>query len=314
MQLFKADLKFWQPPRAVTGPLQLNRHNIFILPSRHGLLAAFSLFVMLLGALNYNSNLAYALVFWLGSVMLLSILHAFRNLSRIQVSCQPGQPVFAGDTARFTVQLDNPGKHPRLALGLQQGGRLQDHGDIPPHGHSRLQLSVATERRGKISAPWFQLFSQHPFGLFHAWSRLNIQCETLVYPRPAARRLPLQDAASRQGRQQHPTHRQEDDFYGLRSYAPGDAPTRIAWKALAGDRGLYAKTYASEAGDELWLDWNQFAPLDSEARLEQLTAWVLHLDTSGQPYGLRLPGTSIAPARGEAHRHHCLEVLALCVC
>ena len=29
-------------------------------------------------------------------------------------------------------------------------------------------------------------------------------------------------------------------------------------------------------------------------------------------YGLRLPGTEIPPAGGEAHKRRCLEALALC--
>jgi uncharacterized protein (DUF58 family) len=31
----------------------------------------------------------------------------------------------------------------------------------------------------------------------------------------------------------------------------------------------------------------------------------------GQSYGLRIPGTVIPPARGEAHRALCLQALAL---
>lgn len=307
----KTDLNFWRPPRPQTGTVTLDRHSIFILPSRHGLLAFIALFVMFLGAVNYSSNLAFGLIFWFGSIMLLSILHTFRNLNGLQVRCESAAPVFAGDTTRFRVVLENPGSEAKLALALQQNGSLQDHCDIAAHAQAVVLLCVSSSRRGHLTAPWFQLYTRHPFGLFHAWSRLNLPSTTLVYPRPAEQRLPLPPSSRHIGQERRLSPEQEDDFHGLRNYVPGDTPARIAWKALASERGLYSKTYDSPLGDELWLNWQHFAPLDTEARLQQLAAWVLQLEQSQQPYGLQLPHLTLPPALGEAHRQRCLEALAL---
>jgi hypothetical protein len=40
----------------------------------------------------------------------------------------------------------------------------------------------------------------------------------------------------------------------------------------------------------LWLDWAQLPGLDTEARLSQLTRWVLEADRLGLGYGLNLSG------------------------
>ena len=50
---------------------------------------------------------------------------------------------------------------------------------------------------------------------------------------------------------------------------------------------------------------------DTEARLSQLTRWVLEAEGKHLSYGLRLPGTRIAPSRGATHQHACLKALAL---
>ena len=97
----------------------------------------------------------------------------------------------------------------------------------------------------------------------------------------------------------------------LRSYRAGDAPKLIAWKALAREQGMLTKEFSATASSELWLDWDDARAGDVEARLSVLTHWVLQAERFGQSYGLRLPGTAIAPARGESHRTRCLEALAL---
>jgi uncharacterized protein (DUF58 family) len=71
------------------------------------------------------------------------------------------------------------------------------------------------------------------------------------------------------------------------------------------------KQFLETLDQDLWLEWNALAHLDHEARLSQLTRWVLDADALQRRYGLRLPGTLIAPGQGEAHRFQCLKALAL---
>ena len=61
----------------------------------------------------------------------------------------------------------------------------------------------------------------------------------------------------------------------------------------------------------MWLDWIDARAPDPEARLSILAHWVIETERLGQCYGLRLPGVSIPPGRGEAHCARCLEALAL---
>ena len=63
-----------------TLPIRLDRHRIYVLPTRFGILFSAVLLVMLLGALNYNNNPALLLTCLLGGVAINSMLGAFRNL------------------------------------------------------------------------------------------------------------------------------------------------------------------------------------------------------------------------------------------
>ena len=97
----------------------------------------------------------------------------------------------------------------------------------------------------------------------------------------------------------------------LRAYRAGDPPRQIAWKALARGQDLLTKDFSATASSELWLDWDDARAADVEARLAILAHWVLQADGYGQAYGLRLPGVRIPADRGEGHRAHCLQALAL---
>jgi uncharacterized protein (DUF58 family) len=58
-------------------------------------------------------------------------------------------------------------------------------------------------------------------------------------------------------------------------------------------------------------DWDSLPGLDTEMRLARICRWVLDAHQHGEAFGLRLPGSSIEPNIGTAHRQRCLTALAL---
>jgi len=153
--------------------------------------------------------------------------------------------------------------------------------------------------------------SVYPLGITRAWSRrLTMPVRTLVYPKPANVAILLR-LAGIDGENPETIVVDGDDFSGLRRYQPGDALARISWKTLARGLGLHTKEFSAPLSENIWLDWDACAPHDAEARLGLLTRALLDADAAGLIYGLRLPGSIIEPAGGEAHRRHCLETLAL---
>ena len=89
-----------------------------MLPTRAGIGYAASLLVMLLGAMNYNLSLGYALTFLLAGLGVTAILHTFRNLAHLSIAPGRVEPVFAGDSARFTLLLHNARSDERRQIQL----------------------------------------------------------------------------------------------------------------------------------------------------------------------------------------------------
>ncbi len=296
-----------------TAPLRLGRRRIFILPTRSGLLFAAVLLVMLVSAINYGLALGHALVFLLVGMGIVGMVHTFRNLHGLLITPGRCDPVFSGETAHFQIMLDNDRDTPRLALELEATPGKTVIAAVNPKKCTKLALPVDAVRRGWLDLPRTRLSTSYPLGLFVAWSYLQPAMRCLVYPEPISSPLPEPSPIPAAGEQRGEAG--QEDFAGFRERQPADSPRHVAWKASArdiGERPLLIKQFAGGARIELQLDLRLTdAALPIERRLSILAGWILAAESQSCSYSLHLPGTEIQPGNGDAHRHRCLEALAL---
>lgn len=293
------------------GEVVLVQRRIFILPTRSGVGFAFVLMLMLTGSINYNLSLGFVLTFLLGSVGFSAMLHTFRNLAGLRINAARTVAVFAGESARFAVRVQNPTGTHRYSIAIMRNKGDPDVIDVPAEASVIATAVVPTTTRGLLRPGRFTLYTRFPVGLYYAWSYVELEAHCVVYPRPAPAGLPLPALAMSAGQGAGLDHGRED-FAGLRPYQPGDSARHIAWKAVARDDVLLTKQFTGHAAGELWLSLELLPDnLDLEAKLSRLTRWVLDAHTGGMTYGLKLPGVALDVGSGEAHRDRCLEALAL---
>lgn len=301
-----------RPPEPV--PVVLGQRRIYVLPTRAGLMYTISLLVMLIGSINYNLSLGYALSFLLAGLGIVAILHTFRNLIGLRLTPGRSEPVFADETAHFLVVLDNPRAEARPRVQLRPAGGSAEIADIDAATQTTVRLGLPATRRGWLALPRITIETTYPLGLVRAWSYAAPAAHCLVYPRPAesAPPLPTQGGGA-SGHMQEA--RGSEDFAGLKRHQPADSPRHVAWKAVARQDAaapLQTKRFAGAAAETSWLEWNQTPPTaDTEHRLAILARWLLDAAEAGLSWGLRLPGTELAPDGGDAHLHTCLKALAL---
>lgn len=294
------------PARTVT----LGHRNIFILPNQQGLGFAAVLVLMFIGAVNYESNLGFALVFLLVGMFVLSIFHTFRNLAGLRVSAVPGTAVFAGEMAELTVILRREGPRTYENVELHCEGARRQAVDLLEQREARASLYVPAPRRGWLDPGRIVVDTVFPFGICRAWSLPDLRLRCLVYPRP--QECDLDWLLANQLHAGNTTLvRGSDDFHSLREYREGDPLKHVAWKNYARGQGMLIKEYASTMDQKVWLRWDMFADLDTETRLSRLCWCAIRLDETGLDFGLEIPGLRIAPAKGELHYRKVLEALAL---
>jgi uncharacterized protein (DUF58 family) len=252
------------------GVIVLVQRRVFILPTGHGIIFAGILLLMLTGSINYNLSLGFVLTFLLAALQVNAMIYTFRNLANLRVSGGRSRPVYAGDTARFAVNLENRGEAERYSIGLTQDRKVSEFVDVPARATATVQVGIPAPRRGVLRPGRLTLFTRYPLGLYYAWAYLELDMHCIVYPRPAPAGLPLPPSSANAGEGSERGQGQED-FAGLRQYHRGDSPRHVAWKVAARDQGLFTKQFAGRADTELWLTWDHVPHrLGVEEKLSQL--------------------------------------------
>ncbi len=295
-------------------PFRIAYRQVYILPTRFGIIFAILLTAMLLGALNYNNNAALLLAFMLATAAQLSTFRTWRNLSGLDVGTIHTKPVFVGDQALFRLNLYERQGFERPILELDSGRQdINDTGinlSLAAEQSGMLEIPVQTSRRGWLECPRLRLSTIYPLGLFRAWSWIHPQQRCLVYPQLLDNPPPLPSPSTGDGKrnlQPEP----DADFAGLREYRPGDHLKEIAWKATARMNKLISREEPPTAYSELLFKLPQTGSQDIEQALRILASWVVLAEQRGFRYGLSLPAVELTPDTGAGHRHQCLRALAL---
>ncbi len=287
-----------------TLPWQPDRRQLFILPTRGGIILGIALLFMLLGSLNYNNNLAIALTFFMTSCLLVSAIWTHRHLQDCRLLELQALPVHAGESLKIRLFWQPP---ETSYLPEIQGLNLQ----VARHDN-HIDLLLPTHHRGWLKLPPLKLTSRYPLGLFVAWSWWRYSRKLLIWPAVEIQPPPLPRLQTVPAKSNYPFS--QGDLTELQRWQAGDPMSRVAWKILA-RHGQWLSRHPegeNESHGPLLLREEDTGLRDREAAISRLTAWILEAERLSIPYGLELRGQpSIAPALGEAHLTCCLERLAL---
>ena len=310
--------QWWQARHPRSDTWTLTQRNIYIVPTRAGLVFAAVLMVMLLAAINYQLNLGYVLTFLLAGAGFVSMHLTHNTLRGLTLHLKPPQPGFAGQALPLEVVLTSPTRLQHgVGLGFEDApepklARAHDvFVDVPAGGQASAHLAFVPPHRGLHDVPTLRAETRYPFGLFRAWTVWRPAARVLAWPAPEqpVAPLPASPAAAGEAAQRQPSD--SGEFEGVRAYRRGDALKHVVWKKAARTGELVSRDASSALQQELWLDWQLTQVPGTEPRLSRMAAWVLAAEAAGVAHGLRLPGVEIAPASGMAQQRRSLDALAL---
>ena len=297
-----------RPRQPESLPVTLDRHRVYILPSRFGWFFLLLLLAMVIGALNYNNNPALLLALLLAGAANTSLFAAHLQLSGLRIVAIDAEPVAAGKPLQLYL-------HARADPGRERRGlRVECQGDAATlsldDGAGEALLAIPTQQRGWLDPGRLRISTTRPLGLARAWAWVWPEMPLLVYPAPEANGPPLPEGSGDNA--QARLHPAGDDAHHLRSYRRGDARRAIAWKPSARHGTLLVREYEQPLGADIVLDWRSLSALAYEGRIARLARWIDEAEREGRRWRLQLPDQpALGPARGADHRHACLRALAL---
>lgn len=308
---FHSYFQRWAAKRAPRAAKVILKHRtIYVFPGRQGLgFLVLLLLIWVLGT-NYQNNLVLALSFFLTSLMVVSVIHAFKNVLGLTFEPCRVQQAFVGDLVAFDIALSSQYNQGHHGLLFSLGDEAPVLVDVAPAQSEVLRLDLPAKRRGWLKLPRITLKSYFPLGLIRAWAYVELDHRALVFPKPVASdHPPLAPGNSSEGAEL--AQARGDEFQGFQTYHPGSPLSQIAWKQFARGAGLHLKDYRALQSQQMWLDWQYVQVQDTELGLSQLSYWVTNFSENNIEFGLRLPGVTIPVGTGDVHRLEALSALAL---
>lgn len=289
---------------------RLYHKNLYIFPSRVGLaFLLLTLIIWLLGT-NYQNNLILALAYFQISLMVVTILNTYHNLSGLSIRYLGAEKNFVGDLVAFRLQFFTKNKHGAQHVSVGFKGGQSDVYEFDSAVAQNESIPLLAVRRGKLEPPRLLVESRFPMGLVRCWTWLHLDAETLVYPRPISCSMPENFGDEDDSTGATVVRSDSDDFNGFKTYQFGDAPSRVAWKHFARGRGLMSKQFSQSVSGSIILNWSAFYRGDIEQALSKMCYWALQYNAANRPFGLKLPMMDVSVGEGEAHLAKVLSALA----
>ncbi len=307
---FESALRRFYTKRAPqTKKITLQHRTIYVLPSRTGLGFFVAIILLWLLGTNYQNNLVLASSFLLISLFIVSIIHAFRNLSGLTIAVQNNVPVYLGESVNFNILLTpaNNTQHESLTLEMRTGANCS--ADLLQHTEQQILLTMPSTSRGWCMAAPILITSNYPLGIVKVWSWVHLDTKALVYPRAIASPEILVGNTG-DGEKGSRAFSELDDFSGFERYQIGAPLAHVAWKLHARGAGLHLKQYQALQANTQWLDFDCVEG-DLELRLSTLCYWAQVYNEQKVSFGLRLQSHIIPKSHGPIHLKQVLTALAL---
>jgi len=295
-------------PHQTAIPKAASRFPV-VTPTRLGVMYLVVNLILLVTAVNYSNHNILVVALFLMSLLAVSLVTAVRILRGLEIIVDDIKPVFLGQEVLVPVQIKLKRSGDAIPLeikmGLDNGESFVRTVKLAGDQSGVEQLRLSPGKRGRYQLINMQISTSFPFGLFRLRRSFAVSQTFWVYATPLG-----DTTTSDSGVKKSRRGKERGDSVFLRQYRLGDPVRRIHRKSLAMGQNILVKDMEAQVPDSLWLRWDGLSHLAMEPRLQLLTRQVLDADQQGRRYGLALPTKSINPAVGEAHKHHCLRVLA----
>lgn len=226
--------------------------------SKEGWIYIAGVLMIALAALNTGNNLLFLILACLIAVILMSGILSTVTLSGVNVRLELPEHIFAGQTVRASVELQNekltlPSFSLRVEAVRPKGESVSAILEtpvffpyVPRHESVRQAVPMTFPRRGLHRQDAFRIVTRFPFGFLQKARRMDLKTEALVYPPVDAASELVEILPGLQGAMESLARGRGQDLYALRDYTTNDSVRHVHWKASARSGALMVREFTRD--------------------------------------------------------------------
>jgi len=246
------------PVLARRTPLRWLGYKMEYKITREGWIYIGGIIIVALAALNTGNNLLFLILASLIAIILMSGILSSITLSGIAMRLELPEHIFAGQTVRAQVDLENEKVTlPSFSLRVEAVTSKKSPAAalletpvyfpyVPKRQHVRQSVPLTFVHRGAYRQDMFRIVTRFPFGFLQKARRVELRTEALVYPSVEPSRDFLEILPALQGALESLSKGGGHDLYALRSYVPTDSARYVHWKASARTGTLMVREFTRE--------------------------------------------------------------------
>ena len=246
------------------------------------LLVVLMLFGLFLEAYMHNFNLVYIVLFFVFALAFVASPAGINNFTGLQFELEESDRLFASLNSKIHFALQQKNRHNSYALKLSCLGNTHFIPILTSQTKELITLSFTPKKRGTLKITGCHIESLFPFATIRFILTLPTLATKPIYPEPKG--VSLDAFLARQ----KGNFGEESDFEGITPY-PESAPiSKIHWPSVAkGESAIKKFTYETPL-EKLTFDFYD-AGDDNEARLSQLSRWILECEARHLPFQVKMP-------------------------
>lgn len=252
--------------------------------------------VLLLFFATAYSNLFFLLTAFLGTLGVLGIAGAWRDLRGVSAELVASKPAASGEPHDLRIRVTGP--HDKKVYGVLLDavidGRAHCIAEVAvARTGETIDAALKSMPRGVHAIEALVVRSRHPFGVCMATMATSTRGEVVAHPKPAD--TPRPGARGRGGDGTKPPGGDEESLAGLREWRQGDSVRHIHWKATARRGSPVVKDFERHGGEGVDLVIDRRCDLATlEAALSEATRCVFEAVATRQALRLRSQDADLA--------------------
>jgi uncharacterized protein (DUF58 family) len=246
------------PVLAKRTPLRWIGYRMEYRITREGWIYVGGIALVALAAINTGNNLLFLVLACLIAGILMSGILSSITLLGVGMRLELPEHIFAGQTVRGVVELNNE-KLTLPSFSLRVEGVRKKGANavgvlttpvffpfLPKHEAVKQSVPLQFAQRGVYRQEAFRIVTRFPFGFLQKARCLDLPSEALVYPSVDSTPEFLEVLRGIHGAIETLLKGRGQDLYALRDYQPMDSARHVHWKASARSGSLMVREFARE--------------------------------------------------------------------